>query len=204
GEVEIYARIYKPEGADSDFDPRAIEATRIDVTGDARALTIRTNFDDVPTRDGRMWGNRTLPEIHLEIRAPRNLKLHQDADRGEIDLRGFEGRLNLSTDRTSLKAEDLVGEISLHMDRGTVSVSNVRARLEFHSDRTNGKFQGARITGDSRLEVDRGEIEIGVPGAQGLSLSANRSRRGEFVSDFAITTRNFNGDRVEGEINGGG
>jgi hypothetical protein len=170
-EVEIYARIFKPESADSDFDPRAIEATRIDVTGDARALTIRTNFDDVPTRDGRMWGNHTLPEIRLEIRAPRNLNLTQDADRGEIDLRAFEGRLNVTTDRSSVKAEDLTGELRLRMDRGLVSVSNVRAKLEFYSDRTNGKFQAAQITGDSRLEVDRGEIEIGVPGAQD-SMSA--------------------------------
>jgi hypothetical protein len=203
-EVEIYARIFKPEGADSDFDPRAIEATRIDVTGDARSLTIRTNFDDVPSRDGRLWGNRSLPEIQLEIRAPRNLNLNQDADRGDVDLRAFEGRLNVSTDRSNVKAEDLAGEVRLRMDRGSIAVSNVRAKLEFYSDRTNGKFQAAQITGDSRLEVDRGEIEIGVPGGQGLYVSANRGRRSDFVSDFAITTRNLSGERVEGEINGGG
>jgi hypothetical protein len=203
-EVEIYARIFKPENADSDFDLRAIEATRIDVTGDARSLTIRTNFDDVPSRDGRMWGNRTLPEIQLEIRAPQNLNLNQDADRGDVDLRAFEGRLSLNTDRSSVKAEDLRGEVRLRMDRGSVAVSNIRAKLEFRSDRTNGRLQAAQLTGDSLLEVDRGEIEFGAPRAQGLFVSANRGRRADFVSDFAITTRSFSGERVEGEINGGG
>src|SRR5262245_21640845 len=53
-EVGGYARKFRPGHSHSHFDPRANEASRIDVTGDARALTIRTNFDDVPTRDGRM------------------------------------------------------------------------------------------------------------------------------------------------------
>ena len=203
-EVDVFARIFKPENADSDFDQRAIEAARIEVIGDARSLTIRTNFDDVPTKDGKMWGSRTLPEVHLEIRAPRNLNLNMDADRGQVELRGVEGRLNLGTDRTSVKAEDLAGELRLRMDRGSVNLSNVRATLDFHSDRTNGKFLGARITGDSRIEVDRGEVELGVHGAQGLYVSANRGRRADFVSDFAITTRSFSGERIEGEINGGG
>ncbi|MGE0129993.1 MAG: hypothetical protein AB7U82_18070 [Blastocatellales bacterium] len=203
-EVDVYARIVKPEEADSDFDPRAIEATRIEVIGDARSLTIRTNFEDVPTKDGRMWGSRTLPEVHLDIRAPRNLNLNLDADRGQIELRGLEGRLNLGADRSSVKAEDLAGELRLRVDRGSVNLSNVRAALDFHSDRTNGKLLGARITGDSRIEVDRGEVELVAPAAQGLYVSANRSRRAEFVSDFAITTRSFNGERIEGEINGGG
>jgi hypothetical protein len=202
--VEVYARIYRPENSDSEFDLRAIEMTKIDIIGDARSLTIRTNFEDVTTKDGRMWGNRSLPEVHLEIRAPRNLNLYQDADRGEVNLRGFEGKLQVTTDRASVKAEDLAGEIRLKMDRGTFSLSNLRASLDFHSDRTNGKFQSARITGDSRVQIDRGEIEMGMAGAQGLYVSANRGRRADFVSDFSISTRNFSNERVEGEINGGG
>lgn len=202
-EVEVFARITKPEHADRDFDPRAIEATKIDVIGDARSLTIRTNFDDIPYKDGR-WGNRSVPEVHLEIRAPRNLNLHLDADRGQVELRGLDGRLQLTTDRTTVTAEDLAGQLRLRMDRGTATVAAVRAQLNFQGDRSNAKFLGAQLTGDSQLEVDRGEIELSVPRAQGLYVSANRGRRAGFESDFAINTRNFTDDRVEGEINGGG
>lgn len=202
-EVEVFARIVKPEHADADFDMRAIEATRIDITGDARSLTVRTNFDDVPYKDGR-WGNRSVPDVYLEIRAPRSLNLTLDADRGEVELRGLEGRLVVTTDRTTVKAEDLAGHVRLRMDRGAATVATVRAQLDFHGDRTNAKFLGAQLTGDSQLEVERGEVELSVPRAQGLYVSANRGRRAGFESDFAINARNFSDDRVEGEINGGG
>lgn len=202
-EVEVFARISRPEHADADFDSRAIEATKIDVTGDARSLTVRTNFDDVPYKDGR-WGNRSVPEVYLEIRAPRSLNLNLDADRGEVDLRGLDGRLQITTDRTTVKAEDLNGQLRLRMDRGTATVAAVRAQLNFQGDRTNAKFLGAQLTGDSQLEVDRGEVELSVPRAQGLYVSANRGRRAGFESDFAINARHFSDDRVEGEINGGG
>lgn len=202
-EVEVFARITRPEHADTDFDPRAIEATKIDVIGDARSLTVRTNFDDIPYKDGR-WGNRSIPDIYLEIRAPRSLNLNLDADRGQVELRGLDGRLQVTTDRSTVKAEDLAGQLRLRMDRGTATVATVRAQLNFHGDRTNAKFTGAQLTGDSQLDVDRGEVELSVPRAQGLYVSANRGRRANFESDFAIASRNFSDDRVEGEINGGG
>lgn len=202
-EVEVFARIVRPEQADTDFDPRAIEATKIDVIGDARSLTVRTNFDDVPYRDGR-WSGRSLPDVYLEIRAPRSLNLNLDADRGEVELRNFEGRLQVTTDRTTFKAEDLAGQVRLRMDRGAATVATMRAQLSFQGDRTNAKFTGARLTGDSQLEVDRGEVELSVPRAQGLYVSANRGKRANFESDFAISSSSFSDDRVEGEINGGG
>jgi hypothetical protein len=202
-EVEVFARISRPEHGDNDFDPRAIEMTKIDVIGDARNLTIRTNFEDVPDRDGR-WSGRSLPDVYLEIRAPRSLNLNLDADRGEVELRSFEGRLQVSTDRSTVKAEDLTGQLRLRMDRGTATVATVRAQLNFQGDRTNAKFTGAQLTGDSQLEVDRSEVELSVPRAQGLYVSANRGKSANFESDFAISSSSFSDDRVEGEINGGG
>src|SRR5437762_8769693 len=67
-EIEIYARIEPPENTDSDYGRRAVEAAKIEVFGDARSLTVRSNFDDVPNRDDRWGQSKTLPDIHYEIR----------------------------------------------------------------------------------------------------------------------------------------
>src|SRR5262245_64838078 len=72
--VEIYARIEPPEDIDADYGRRAVEGARIEVSSDSRSLTIRSNFDDVPYKDGD-WRSRSLPNIHYEIRAPRSLNL---------------------------------------------------------------------------------------------------------------------------------
>lgn len=52
--VEIRARIERPGDVDADYAARAVEATRIDVVGDGRSLTVRSNYDAVPTRHD--WG----------------------------------------------------------------------------------------------------------------------------------------------------
>ena len=70
-------------------------------------------------------------------------------------------------------------------------------------DRSDLKVSAFQIRGDSRLEVSRGDAELRLPRSQGLSVSANVGRRADFDSEFAISTRKF-GDRVEGDINGGG
>lgn len=202
-QVEVYATILRPRW-DQDFDPRSIELTQIEVIGDARSLTIRANYDAVPTKGDRHWGNRTLPEVRFDIRAPRNLNLNLEADRTEVELRGVEGRLELNTDRSNVKADDLVGEIRLKMDRGSAVMSGLQAKLDLRTDRGNATLRAARITGDSYVESDRGEVELRVPRSQGFYLNANRDRRAGFETDFAITTRNFADDRIEGEINGGG
>ena len=201
-QIEVYALISRPTG-DRDFDPRSIELTQIEVLGDSSSLTIRANYDAIPGKDGN-WGNRSIPEVHFEIRAPRNLNLRLEADRSKTELNGIEGRIELNTDRGNVSAENLVGEIRLRMDRGSAVMSGLRAKLDVRTDRGNATLNAAEITGDSYFETDRGDIELRVPRSQGLYISANRNRRTGFESDFAIATRTFSDDKVEGEINGGG
>jgi hypothetical protein len=207
-QVEVFARISPPKWDTSRFNQaeveRAVEATRIDVLGDARSLVVRANFDDVPETIDRIFGGRPLPEVHFEIRAPRSLNLVLDIDRGKATLGAIEGRLDLTSDRSSLEASDLAGEIRLRMDRGSAIVSASKARLNVHTDRSNTTFRAAQIAGDSSFDVSRGEVELRVPPSQGLYVSANRGRRADFETEFAITTRTFGADRVEGAINGGG
>ena len=202
--VEIYARIEPPEDVDADYGRRAVEAARIDVLGDARSLTISSNFDDVPYKDG-VGRSRSLPHIHYEIRAPRSLNLDLGADRCKVEVQGFAGRIKIDTDRTPVSANDLSGEIQIKMDRGKATVTRFQGRLDLDTDRTDSQLQAVHIEGDSRLNVRRGECELKIPDSQGLTLNSRLGRRESLNSDFGLTIKGFiDRNNVEGVINGGG
>ena len=202
--VEIYARIEPPEEVEADYGRRVVEAARIDVVGDARSLTIRSNFEDVPYKDGE-GHSRSYPNIHYEIRAPRSLNLDLGADRCKVEVQGFAGKIRIDTDRTPVTVNDLSGEIQIKMDRGKATVTGFQGRLDFETDRTDSQIQAVRIEGDSRLNIGRGECEMRIPDSQGLTLNARLGRRERLHNDFGLTVNSF-GDRnsVEGAINGGG
>ncbi|MGH9755127.1 MAG: hypothetical protein ACREA2_20305 [Blastocatellia bacterium] len=202
--VEIYARIEPPEHVDADYGQRAVDAARIEVSGDARSLTIRSNFDDVPYKDGE-WHSRSLPHIHYEIRAPRNLNLDLGADRCKVEAQGFAGRIRIDTDRTPVTANELSGEIQIKMDRGKATITRFQGRLDLDTDRTDSRLQAVRIEGDSRLNIGRGECELKVPDSQGLALNARLGRRERFYNDFGLTVNSLSDrNNIEGVINGGG
>src|SRR5215510_2477876 len=202
--VEIYARIEPPEYVDADYGRRAVEGARIEVFGDARSLTIRSNFDDVPYKDGE-GHSRSLPNIHYEIRAPRNLNLDLGADRCKVEAQGFAGRIRIDTDRTPVIANDLSGEIQIKMDRGKATVTRFQGRLDLETDRTDSQLQAIRIDGDSRLNVGRGECEMIIPDSQGLNLNSRLGRRDRLYNDFGLTVNNLHDrNNIGGVINGGG
>ena len=203
-QVEIVARIVMTERVDADFARRAVEAVRIEVSGDARQLSIRPIYDDVPRGDGLNYLSRPLPDVNFEIQAPRHMSLILDTDRTEVELRGIDGTLNLKSDRGKVTAHDVGGDVRLKMDRGGNSaLSGLRGTLTVEMDRSDLTVGALEISGDSRLDVSRGEVEMKLPRTQGLSVSANIGRRADFDSEFAISTSKFR-DRVEGDINGGG
>lgn len=206
-QVEVIARIAGRENSDvsADYMRRAVEATEIEIFGSGNRVTIKANYDDVPYES--KWGgrNRVIPRIEWEIRAPRRANIDLDTDRSEAEVRGFEGRHSLKTDRSPLRVEDMSGDIRLDIDRGNTSrFSNVRGSLQVEADRTHLSFDRLQLTGDSRIEIDRGDIEMRMASSQGFQISMNKERRTSLQSDFPITTNNFSEDRIEGSINGGG
>ncbi|HEX4947052.1 MAG TPA: hypothetical protein VFZ34_10325 [Blastocatellia bacterium] len=206
-QVEVIARIEgrSHESVSADYMRRAVEATEIEILGSGNRVSIKANYDNVPYESS--WGgrNRVIPRIEWEIRAPRRANIDLDTDRSEAEVRGFEGRHLLKTDRSPLRVEDMTGELRLEIDRGNTSrFSNVRGSLQVEADRTHLTFDRLQLTGDSRIEIDRGDIEMRMAGSQGFQLSMNKERRATLQSDFPITTNNFNDDRIEGSINGGG
>ena len=204
--VEIKASIEAPREVSVDYARLAVEATTVDVDVSSGSVSIRSNYDDVPYRDGS-WSrrSRTVPSVHYEIRAPREIQLRIEADRGDTEVEGFNGSIDLETDRGTLDGTELSGDIRIVLDRGGHSrLSNVRGRLDLEADRTDVTIQDLTIEGDSTLEVDRGDIELELPASQALSLRADMSRRANLDSDFDITTQGRSRRRLDGTINGGG
>jgi hypothetical protein len=206
-QVEIVARIDPPENESDDYQRRAVEAVRIEVLGGGRTLTVRSNFEDVPYKDTALGGlnrSKNLPDVHYEIRAPRNLNIEVQVDRSKLEVQGFKGRVNLEADRSPVTARDIEGDFRLNIDRGKANLSNLRGGFELDADRTDGQIQFAALNSDSKIEIDRGEIDLHLTESQGLSVKTDFSKRTHFNSDFSIATTSPNKLNFEGTINGGG
>jgi hypothetical protein len=219
--VEIRARIEAPSEVDGDYALEIVEATRIDVHGGGRAVDIRTDFSDVPRR-GLVDRRRTLPRVHYDIRAPRQLELELDVDRADTTVEGFEGRITLALDRSNVTAQHLSGTIRIALDRGRmragdidgqvvleldrsnrVMLAGVRGTLRLDADRTQVTMRGVELTGASALRIDRGNLDLGLVATQALTVDGEMSRRADFVSDLPVAMQQT-GRSFRGTINGGG
>jgi hypothetical protein len=208
-EVEVHARIEASNTSwtsDADYSRRAVEATTVDVVAGSRSVSIRSNYDAIPTHWhwlGGVW--RETPSIHYVIRAPAKSDLRLDLDRSNTELTGFEGRMMLDLDRSELDGRNLRGTIDVTIDRGGRSrLTNVRGAVTLDADRTDVRIEADQLDATSRIRADRGEIELMIPPSQRLSVRADLARRGSFHSDFPMTRFGRSDSDIEGIINGGG
>jgi hypothetical protein len=203
--VESRARIERPDHVSDDYASRAIEATSIEVTGDRRSLSVVSNYSNVPELHsrGRSHGRRD-PPVHYEIRAPRKIVLNVDSDRGPLTVSGFEGTFDIVADRGKLDLRDVAGDLRVDIDRGERSrIDGLRGRIRLEADRTNLDID-APWDSDSRIQIDRGHVELSVPKGQQLTVRTDISRRGRFHTDFPIQWMSAEPHQSEGHINGGG
>jgi hypothetical protein len=179
-EVEIRARIQAAPRVDADYARDSVEATTVDVTAGARDVRIRSNYDNVPSYKEWWLGgqSREVPEIHYEIRAPRKLEVRLDVDRSNTTVTAFEGRVDIVSDRSELGIRDITGQLAIEADRGGHSrLEGIRGSLDLEADRTDVMIAFSKLDARSSIEVDRGDVRIEVPPAQGLTLDADLTRR---------------------------
>jgi hypothetical protein len=205
-EVEIRARIQAAPRVDADYARESVDATTVDVTSGARDVRIRSNYDKVPSTSSWFSGWKDVPEIHYDIRAPRKLEIRLDIDRSDTAMRGFDGRVDIVSDRSELNLVDVAGRITLEVDRGELSrLENVRGSLRIDGDRTNFDIELARLDDRSSIETDRGDVRIEVPRSQGLTIDADLTRRSDFdADDLTVQKRHGDNRRFTADVNGGG
>jgi hypothetical protein len=204
--VEIRARIERPENVDDDYAARAIEATRIEVSGDRQSTTVATDYSSVPKRNEfGEWNSRAVPPVHYEIRAPKAIRLSVDSDRGPAAISGFDGRIDVVLDRGELDLANVSGDVRLEIDRGEQSrIDGVRGSLAIEADRTDLHIDAHALDRNSRIEIDRGDVEVRMAEGQRLTVRTDISRRGRFRSDFPIEWTSSDPHHSSGHINGGG
>jgi hypothetical protein len=113
--------------------------------------------------------------------------------------------MDIVIDRGELELRDATGDIRVEIDRGERSrIEGVRGSLRLEADRTDLDIVAEALDRDSRIEIDRGEIELTIPEAQRLTVRTDLSRRGGFHTDFPIQWTSADTRRSEGHINGGG
>lgn len=205
-QVEIRARIELPDHESAEYAQQVVDATEIEVAASGGSVTVRSNYDHVPTRTGiGNRGDKTVPPVHYEIRAPRRIDLRVDSDRGPATIRGFEGTLDIVIDRGELDLQDAAGDVRLDIDRGERSrLANVGGSLTIEADRTDLRIEAAALERNSRIEIDRGDVDLRVPADQRLTVRTDVSRRGKFTSDLPIQWMSEDRRRSEGHVNGGG
>ena len=221
-QVEIQARIEAPADVDGDYGRDIVAATRIDVRTSGGAVSIRNDFSEVERR-GFFDRRRTRPDVHYEIRAPRELNLDLNLDRGAgTTLRGFEGQILMNVERSDLnlvelsgtlrvnlengqmQASDFNGSLTLSVDRGERAVlTRLRGSVLIEADRTNVVLRDVRLEGDSDVTIDRGDFDVELAENLPLTIDAELSSRVDLNSDLPVTLQQ-NGDRFQGSVNGGG
>ena len=221
-QVEIQARIEAPPDVDGDYARDIVEASTVDVRSSADSVSVRSDFGEVERR-GFFDRRRTLPDVHYEIRAPRELNLDINLERGAgTTLRGIEGRILMNVDRSDLnlvalsgtlrinlergqlQASDFNGSLTLTVDRGERAVlTRLRGSVLIEADRTNVVLRDVRLEGDSDVTIDRGDFDVELAENQPLTLDAELSSRADFSSDLPVTLQQ-SGNRFQGAVNGGG
>lgn len=196
--AEILARIEPPGDVDADYARRAVEGTAIQVRGNRRSVRIWADYGGVPRRG--FFGNRRLPSVHYEIRAPRQLDLDLEIDRAATTVEGFEGMLLLDLDRSDLDARDLSGTVSLTFDRGEfrasglagsmaidldrargVVLDGVRGDLRLDAERTDVTLRDLAIEDDSLVAMDRGDLVVELAADRGVTIDAALTGRSGFA-----------------------
>jgi len=119
-----------------------------------------------------------MPRVHYEIRVPRETDLDLDLDRADVTVRGVEGTIALQLNRTDLEATDLTGRVSIHSDRGDIEAVRLNGALQRYVDRGNAAMRDVRIAGNSRVAIDRGDLDLEL-------VSQHRALRRVLISGFA-------------------
>jgi hypothetical protein len=160
----------------------------------------------VPERERGLWGSdRTIPEIHYDIRAPRRIDVTLDIDRSNSEIAGFEGRVTIDADRSELRVSDVTGALRVDFDRGGRSrFERLSGSFSLEGDRTDVEVAVARMTERSIIELDRGDARISVSDGQALTVRTDIERRGSFESDLPMDVHGGTENSPEGTINGGG
>jgi hypothetical protein len=135
--------------------------------------------------DGRLELESTCPligsewcEVDYTIEVPADLPVRADADNGGIDVRGMDGRVDLSTDNGSVEVSDVGGDITIEGDNGSIRADDLTAdTVVAETDNGSIVLELLEPPNSVRARSNNGSVEVVLP-------------RTEVFYNLAITTDN--------------
>jgi DUF4097 and DUF4098 domain-containing protein YvlB len=103
-------------------------------------------------------GTSSGKDAFLEVEVPAGARVIARAVHGAVQVRGFHGTLDVTTDSADITVNDLAGELHLGSVSGTINVARVTGAVDVSSvqgdvilDRPRGNVTIATVSGDVKL-----------------------------------------------------
>jgi DUF4097 and DUF4098 domain-containing protein YvlB len=193
--VRVEAVIVAPEGINSSYARKIVDATNIEVRERAGRLFVRADYDDVPRR---VIG-KTLPYVHLTIRTPRELNLDIDDYKSELNLGSFKGDLKLKTYKGKVHLKELTGDLDLDSYKGEGEINIKKGRVAVDSYKGNFKVNLKQILGNCEIDTYKGTIDLQLSRNQAATVVRKKNKKGSIDvnlregGDYKITVSTYKG-----------
>ena len=113
----------------------------------------------------------SAPMVHYTIRMPRSARLRVEDYKSATRVSGLESDLRLQTYKGTVEVSGQNGAVDLETYKGEVAISF------------------AALAKPVRLQTYKGEIRLRLPGSSAFEVDADTGRRGDFETQFEMTTR---------------
>jgi hypothetical protein len=181
--IEVHARI-EPDSFSFNGEEQ-VRATDVRIDSSPNSMRIQTDYGRLADRWSIFGFGR--PAVHYTIRMPRTARLLIRDYRSDIRIGRLQGGLELNTYRGSAVIASVEGPLRLETNRGRIRV------------------EAARITARSRVDTQRGDVELAIPRGSGFELDADLGRRASLSGDYGTWSRSrARSRRIADSFNGGG
>jgi DUF4097 and DUF4098 domain-containing protein YvlB len=114
-------------------------------------------------------------------------------------------RLRVEDYKSTTRISGLDSDLRLNTYKGTVDVAGQKGALDLETYKGEVTIAFATLSKPVRLQTYKGEIRLRIPAASGFEVDADAGRKGDFATEFELTTRTGAAShRMRGAANGGG
>jgi hypothetical protein len=130
-----------------------------------------------------------------------NGRIHLETSGGSLRFNDLKGTIDANTSGGSINARNIAGEFKTSTSGGSINLSELACALD--ASTSGGSFHAQFNTVGKYVKVDvSGNVDISVPGKQGLNLDLRADRvEANFNSNFSGTKEK---EKIDGKLNGGG
>jgi len=181
--VEVHATIAAPDDVSDSYARKTVDATRVVVTGNRGAVTVEVDYDDVPAERGWLGfdSSKILPYAHLKVHAPRKVRLVVEDYKSDIELDGFDGKIQIQTYKGTVRGRDLSGEIVMDTYKGEVDFTRLAGRLDAETYKGRIDIEASRLEGRCRLKTYKGDIRLVLDNQQPVNVISDISSKGTLI-----------------------